>query len=134
MIYLSIATEILIFSYFASFKLSTMVLSIAANYTKQITATKPTLLHSKLVFKQITYKFIVNELQSNKFWRGGGRHLIISREDQAGGEMKRGRWGPKEVVAQGIDGQARIANRRRGRWPGVWASGWARTVIGWPDG
>jgi hypothetical protein len=62
-----------------------MVLSIAANYTKQITATKPTLLHSKLVFKQITYKFIVNELQSNKFRRGGGRHLIVSREDQAGG-------------------------------------------------
>jgi hypothetical protein len=72
MIYLSIATEILIFSYFASYKLSTMVLSITENYSRQIIATKPILLHSKSVFKQITYKFTVHELQSNKFQRGGG--------------------------------------------------------------
>jgi hypothetical protein len=35
-----------------------MVLSTVANYSKQIIATKPTLLHSKSVFKQIAYKFI----------------------------------------------------------------------------
>jgi hypothetical protein len=96
MIYLSIATEILIFfSYFASYKLSTMVLSITANYSRQIIGTKPTLLHSKSVFKQITYKFTVHELQSNKFQRGGGRHLVVGREDRAGV----GHWGPEEVAA-----------------------------------
>jgi hypothetical protein len=103
--HLSIATEI-VFSYFASFKLSTMVLSIAANYSRQITATKPTLLHSKSVFKKISYKFTVHELHSNKFQRGGGRHLIVSKEDRAGGQRKRGR-----------DGWGRVALRTSGGGP-----------------
>jgi hypothetical protein len=92
-----------------------MVLSIAANYSRQITATKPTLLYSKSVFKQITYKFTIHELQSNKFQRGGGatsssieKTELVGRGSEIDGSRGAGvgRQGPEEVAAG------------RGRWSG----------------
>jgi hypothetical protein len=141
MIYLSIATEILIFNYFASFKLSTMVLSIAANCCRQITTIKPTLLHSKSGFKQTTYKFTDHEFQSNKFQRGGGegeaphrwqRRLsqwveearAMGAEAPALGIVGGGCRGLEEVATRDVDGRARTVVRRwqhqgaEGRWLG----------------